>query len=157
MYKINYFNEPGFCGLEYKSPKQLEAEMSSYEEFAKFYFNLYRCLPDEDNEFNKRRHSIKEKYPDKVVILGEYYVLFGVAAYEILAAFYYSLFLIEGSDDVEKKYYFRRYERIKEAHNKSQSLPKPIDLSEGQLGTDEDISFFINEAIKSRQITIWKY
>jgi hypothetical protein len=156
MYKINYSNHPSFCGLDYKSPKQLENEMNTYEEFNHFYFNLYRCLPDEECEFNKRRQAIKEKYPDKVIQFGDYYVLNGVAAYEIISAFYYSLSLVEDYEEDVKKYYFKRYEQVKQAHKSAQSLPIPIDLTEGQLGTDSDIEFFVNEAIISRQITVWK-
>jgi len=154
MYKMKYENAEEFCGLEYKSPKAQEAELSSDEDFNKYFYSLYRCMPYEQCEFNDRRNEIKEKYPNLVIPVGNNFVLTGVAACEILSVYYYSLSLIEEYDEDVKKYYFKRYETVKEAHETSQSLE--IDLTEGQLGTDNDFDFYIKEAVVNKTLSVWK-
>ena len=156
MYKMDYANSEGYCGLEYKSPKELEAEINSEEDFSRYFFSLYRCLPNERNEFTNRRNQIRIKYPELVIPIGSNFVLTGQAAYEILSAYYYSQSLVEGYDEDVKGYYFKRYEQVKEAHEKSQSLLVGIDLTEGQLGTDKDFDFYIKEAVVNKMLTVWK-
>ena len=155
MYKMSYMNATGFCGLEYRSPAQLESQMNSPEDFRHFYFALYRCSPDEDNEFNKRRTEVSIKYPKLVIPLGNYYVLEGHAASEILSTFYHSLTLCDDIDDEAKSYYVSRYETVIEINRKAQALPIPLNLTEGQLGTDRTIERMVHEAVLCRQLTVW--
>ena len=156
MYKINFANSDGYCGLEYKSPKELESEISSDEDFHKFFYTLYRCPPYERNDFNHRRNQIRIKFPELVIPVGNNFILVGEAAYEILSTYYYSRSLIEEYDEGVKKYYFKRYEQVKEIHKESQSLPVKIDLTEGQLGTDKDYDFYIKQAVLYKLLTVWK-
>jgi len=155
MYKLTYMNASGFCGLDYRSPAQLESQMNSTEDFHHFYFALYRCSPDENNDFNKRRNEVSLKYPKLVIPFGDYYVLEGNAAAEILATFYHSLTLVDDIEDETKHYYASRYQDVVEKNQSSQSLPFPINLTEGQLGTDRNIQRMVHEAVLCRQLTVW--
>lgn len=156
MYKMNYANAEGYCGLEYKSPKELESEIGSEEDFNNYFYSLYRCYPYESNEFVNRRNKIKDKYPELVVPVGNNFVLTGQAAYEILSAYYYSQSLVEDYEEDVKNYYFKRYEQVKETHETTQSLLVKIDLTEGQLGTDKDFEFYIKEAVVNKMLNVWK-
>ncbi len=155
MYKMNFSNSDGYCGIEYKSPKDQEAELQTEEDFHRYFFSLYRCSPTERNEFNNRRNQVRIKYPKMVIPFGSNFILTGQAAYEIMSAYYYSLSLVEGYTKEEKNYYFGRYESVKLMYEKSQSLPVPINLTEGQLGTDEMVAFYFKEAIINRLISVW--
>ena len=44
---------------------------------------------------------------------------------------------------------------MKSLYEKSQSLPVSINLTEGQLGTDEKIAFYVKEAVVNNLISIW--
>jgi len=156
MYKMNYKNSEGFCGLEYKSPKQLESEIANEEDFHNYFYSLYRCLPNERNEFNNRRNQIRIKYPELVIPIGDNFVLTGQAAYEILSVYYYSQSLVEEHEEDVKKYYIKRFEQVKESHELTQSLKVKIDLTEGQLGTDKDFDMYIKEAVVNKMLTVWK-
>jgi hypothetical protein len=154
MYKVNLNNGSGSVGVEVLTPGQLEQQMTTEEDYKRYFYSLYRCSPDEKSDFNYRRNAIKEKYPDLVISFGKYFSLQGVAAYEILSSFYYSLSLIEEYDQETQDYYFNRYEEVKDAHESSQSLPFPINLTEGQLGTDHKFNFYLKEMLVNRQLLI---
>jgi hypothetical protein len=64
--------------------------------------------------------------------------------------------LVEDYEEDVKKYYFKRYETVKDVHNRAKSLPIPMDLTEGQLGTDRDFDFYIKEAIVNKMLSVWK-
>ena len=151
---MNFSNSDSYCGLEYMSPKEQEAELRTEEDFIRYYYSLYRCLPNEKNDFNNRRNQIRIKYPELVIPFGNYFVLTGNAACEILSTYYYSLSLLEDYNDEEKNYYIERYETVKEKHRKSQSLEVPINLTEGQLGTDNKIEFYVKEAVINKLLTV---
>jgi hypothetical protein len=138
------------------SPKEQEAELRTEEDFKRYYYSLYRCLPNEKNDFNNRRNQIRIKYPELVILFGNYFVLTGNAACEVLSTYYYSLSLLEDYNDEEKNYYIERYETVKEKHRKSQSLDVPINLTEGQLGTDNNIEFYVKEAVINKLLTVWE-
>ena len=156
MYKMNYINAEGYCGLEYKSPKEQEAEIGNEEDFNNYFYGLYRCLPNEKCEFNTRRNQIRIKHPELVIPIGNNFVLTGQAAYEILSVYYYSQSLMEDYEEDVKKYYFKRYEDVKKAHENAQSLRIAIDLTEGQLGTDRDFEFYIKEAVVNKMLNVWE-
>jgi len=156
MYKIDYFNSDGYCGLEYKSPKEQESELNSKDDFERYFYSLYRCTPSEQNDFNARRNQMRNKYPKLVIPFGAYFILTGQAAYEIMSTYYYTLSLVAEFSEKEKNYYFDRFNSVKQMHEKSQSLPFPIDMTEGQLGTDENIEFYIKEAIINKLLSVWQ-
>lgn len=125
-YKIEYKNSEGFCGLDYSSPKDLESSMGDDEDYRRYFYSLYRCSPDEDNDFNRRRAEIAQKYPELVLDVGEYFVLTRQAACEILTTYYYSLSIIDDYDRQTRDYYFGRYEGVLSFHQRTQSLAIPI-------------------------------
>jgi hypothetical protein len=153
---MDYQNSEGYCGLEYKSPKEQEVEINSNEDFKKYFFSLYRCMPNEDCDLNTRRNKLRIQHPKLVIPVGDNFVLTGQAAYEVLSAHYYSLSMVEEYEEDVKNYYFKRYETVKKVHDRAQSLPVPIDLTEGQLGTDRDFDFYIKEAIVNQMLSVWK-
>jgi len=146
--------------IGFLTPAQLEAEMASEQDYYGYYYSLYRCLPSDNNELNKRRDQIKERFPQLSINLpfNEFYVLEGVAAYEILSTFYYSLHVDELHDITteERKYYLKRFEQVKTAHERSQNLPYPINLTEGQLGTDREMELYYSQMLLNRQLVIRK-
>ncbi len=154
MYKIKLSNSDEYCSIDCTSPKQLEQNLNSMHDYEKYFFSLYRCFPYDDNDFIKRRNLIREKFPDLVIAFGDYYILTGQAASEVLTTFYYSHTLIDEYDDALKNYFWKRYNSTKEKHQNSQSLPFPINLTEGQLGTDEDIEIFFKQSLISYSITV---
>ncbi len=91
-----------------------------------------------------------------MIPFGEYFILTGQAAYEIMSTYYYTLSLVTEFSEKEKNYYFDRFNSVKQMHEKSQSLPFPIDMTEGQLGTDENIEFYIKEAIINKLLSVWQ-
>jgi len=155
-YKIAYRNSQEFCGLYYYSPKDLESSIGDDEDYRRYFYSLYRCSPDEDNDFNRRRNEIADKYPELVVYVGDYFVLTGQAACEILSTYYYSLSIIDDYDRQTKDYYFGRYESVLSYHQRTQSLPFPIILTEGQLGTDSNIGALIHEAVLCGMLRVSK-
>ncbi len=138
----------------YKSPSLLESSIFTEDDYRKFHFALYGCAPDEEGGINERRREISIKYPEKTVPCGRYFILTGVAAFEALSAFYYSIHLVETLPEDLRAYYLERFEQIKEMHQRSQSLPVPIDLTEGQFGTDKRMEIYVNEAIHFRLVVV---
>ena len=155
-YRIEHRDSNGFFVLDYLSPKDLEASMGDDEGYRRFFYSLYRCQPDEANDFNRRRFLIAEKYPALVIDVGDYFILTGQAACEILSTHYYSLSIIEDYDQKIKDYYFGRYEEVLSFHQRTQSLPIPINLTEGQLGTDSNIGALIHEAVLHGMLRVSK-
>ena len=139
--------------LLFASTAALEKALDgSDEEYNRYYFALYHCLPDEDAPLNDRRHELKNQHPDKAVSVGRHFILFGEPAYQVLRSYYYSL-----STETSLPKEFREYARemqskIEERHRSSQELPVPIDLSEGQLNNDERLEFYTCLAISNGQI-----
>ena len=156
MYKLDFENSNDFCGLEYQSPAEMEASVSDDRSFKKYYFGIYRCSPDEKNEINILRVSVKEKYPDLVIPVGAHFILSGKAACKVLSSYYYSRSLLEDQPQIHAAYYKQRYESVAKRHDDSQSLPKPINLTEGQLATDFDSEFYIKIAVLEKRLTLWK-
>jgi len=155
-YRIEHRDYRGFFVIDYLSPKDLEASMGDDEGYRRYFYSLYRCPPDEVNDFNRRRVSIAEKYPAFVIDVGDFFILTGQAACEILSTHYYSMSIIEDYDQKIKDYYFGRYEEVLSFHQRTQSLPIPINLTEGQLGTDSNIGALIHEAVLHGMLRVSK-
>lgn len=60
------------------------------------------------------------KHPDLVIRFGDYFVLQGNAAAEILSMFYYSLTLVDNIDDEMKECNSSRYQHVTERNQASQ-------------------------------------
>jgi len=141
--------------ISFASTAELERALDGNDRnYERYYFALYHCYPDEDNSLNQRRRELIEQYPEKAVVVGRYYVLFGEPACELLRSYYYSLSLEESLSDDFRAYAERMRARIEEQHRKSQSLMNPIDLSEGQLSEDTMLAFYARLAISNGQVLI---
>ncbi|WP_133065579.1 hypothetical protein [Niveispirillum lacus] len=140
--------------LLFASTTALERALDGSEEaFQLYYFAMYHCLPEEKNELNTLRTEIQKKYPEKSVMIGRRFVLFGEAAFQIVSSYYHALAL-QGDPDTFREYSIRRTNEITQKHRASQSLPVPIDLSEGQLSNDPNLDFYACLALSNRQIFV---
>ena len=138
--------------LVFASVPALEQALDGSEQaYRRYFFALYHCSPDEECALNERRELVRTQYPDKVVKVGQRFVLVGEAAFQIVSAYYQSLAL-QGSPDEFREYAKRRHEIIVRKHRSSQSLPVPIDLTEGQLSADSDLDFYACLALSNGQI-----
>jgi len=138
--------------LHFYSTAVMERGFDGTEDsFARFYWAIYNCSPAEPAGINDRREQLREKYPDKAVAVGQRFVLFGDAAYQALGGFYRAM-ETGHAQEAQRKYYGLQFERLKDIHEKSQSLPIPIDLSEGQLAHDEKLEFLACLAISKGHI-----
>ena len=138
--------------LVFASLPALEQALDGSEEaYQRYFFALYHCSPDEDCALNERRKLVRAQYPEKVVEVGQRFVLVGEAAFQIVSAYFQGL-AIQGSPDEFREYAKRRHEIIVRKHRSSQSLPVPIDLTEGQLSADSDLDFYACLALSNGQI-----
>ena len=138
--------------LIFASVPALEQALDGSEEaYRRYFFALYHCSPDEECALNERRMHVRAQYPDKVVQVGQRFVLVGEAAFQIVSAYFQGL-AIQGSPDEFREYAKRRHEVIVRKHRSSQSLPVPIDLTEGQLSADPDLDFYACLALSNGQI-----
>lgn len=138
--------------LAFASTVALERALDGSDEaFRRYFFALYHCSPDEDSDLNARRAAVRQEYPDKAVSIGRHFVLVGEAAFQIVSAYYQALAL-RGTPEAFREYAQRRHDVILNKHRSSQSLPVPIDLTEGQLSADPDLDFFACLALSNGQI-----
>lgn len=138
--------------LVFASTTALEQALDGSERaFQRYFFALYHCSPDEDNDLNTRRTSVQQHYPAKTVKVGRRFVLEGEAAFQVVSAYYQALAL-HGTPDAFREYAERRHEVILRKHRSSQSLPVPVDLTEGQLCADPDLDFFACLALSNGQV-----
>jgi len=138
--------------LVFASTSALEQELDGSEEtFRRYFFALYHCSPDEKNDLNARRESARQQYPTKAVEVGRRFVLVGEAAFQIVSAYYQALAL-HGNPDAFREYAGRHHDAILRKHRSSQSLPVPIDLTEGQLSADLDLEFYACLALSNGQV-----
>lgn len=136
----------------FASTAALERALDGSEQaFSNYYYALYHVEPDEDCAFNRYRDTVRSASPEKAVPVGSRYVLWGEAAFQV-ANWYYSALAEEATPDSFRAYAQRRLEAISEKHRASQSLPHPIDLSEGQLNADQELEFYALLALNNRQV-----
>jgi hypothetical protein len=137
--------------LHFYSTGAMERGLDGTEEtFARFHWTMYHCSPDEP-AVNDRREQLRKQYPNKAVAVGQRFVLLGEAAYQALGG-YYRAQASGNSSESCRKYYSQQFDRIRAAHIDSQSLPIPVDLTEGQLAHDEQLEFFACVAILNGHI-----
>jgi hypothetical protein len=138
--------------LYFHSTAAMERGLDGTEEtFARFYWAIYHCSPDEPADLNDRREQLRKQYPDKVVAVGQRFILWGEAAYQALGGYYRAMASGHSSESC-RKYYSQQFDRIRAVHIDSQSLPIPVDLSEGQLAHDEQLEFLACLAIMNGHI-----
>ena len=148
-------NASSLGNLRFVSTASLERGLDgSYETFYEYFFAIYHCSYAEDSGIKERRLELSKSYPKNVVEVGDYFVLTGEAAYSALSAYYYTLTLTETLSDEYRSYMAKRYEEITSAHKASQSLPIPVDLTEGQLANDMNMELLTCIAIGNGQIIV---
>ncbi|MEY3286656.1 MAG: hypothetical protein RL500_1386 [Pseudomonadota bacterium] len=139
-------------GIAFASTADLERLLDgSDESFRAYYFALYHLYPDEICDFNSYRQQLCLAYPSNAVSVGRHHVLWGEPAFQV-AKSYYEALAAQATPEEFREYAKRRLSAIAEKHRASQSLPRPIDLSEGQLNADTDLEFFARLAISNRQV-----
>jgi hypothetical protein len=139
--------------LRFMSTATLERGLDGSEErFADYYFAIYHCSPDEPAGINERRVQLRHEFPTKAIPVGKRFVLQGEPAFLALAAYYQALINDETSANDFRSYMSERLNAIIGAHRDSQSLPIPIDLTEGQLSNDQHLELLTCIAISNGQI-----
>ena len=137
--------------LVFASTYALERALDGSDEaFQRYFFALYHCSPEEPNDLNARRANVQKLYPEKAVKVGAQFVLVGEAAFQVVSAYYQAL-AVNSSPEAFREYANRRHEVILGKHRSSQSLPVPVDLTEGQLCADPDLDFYTCLALSNGQ------
>ena len=126
----------------------------SEERFSAYYFAIYQCGPDEHKpgSINERREQLRKQFPDKVTSVGTRFVLVGQPAWLALAAYYQAVMGCETLSDHFRAYAKERLDDCTKSHRESQSLPVPIDLTEGQLASDPRLEFLTCVALRNGQV-----
>jgi hypothetical protein len=142
--------------LLFASIPALERALDGTDEaFERYYFALYHCPPDENNQFNAFRDRVSKSHPNDTVSVGTRYVLWGEAAFEVVSHYYSSLAEVATPDEF-RTYAKRRLNEIVRIYQISRNFPEPIDISEGQLSADKELEFFACLALGNKQIVLRK-
>jgi len=120
--------------------------------FEQYYFSLYHCSPDESAGINQYREQLRLSHPEKAVSIGRHFVLWGHPAHHALTWYFEQLSNVTTLSDEFRAYAKHRLAEITSKHQKSQGLPVPIDLSEGQLSDDPTLTFYACLALDNQQI-----
>lgn len=152
---IKRANASSVGNLRFISTAQLEQELDgSYEKFYEYFFAIYHCSYAENSGIKERREELSKFYPNNVIKVGEYFVLDGEAAFSALTSYYLALIQAETLSQEYRDYIAERLEEVKSAHTSSQSLPIPINLTEGQLANDMRMEMLTCIAIGNGQIVV---
>jgi predicted transcriptional regulator len=138
--------------LVYASIKSLENAIDSEDEFRQYFFSIYHCMPDEDAAINRLRAELRNQSPGDSTDVGRYFVLYGESAYKALSWYYTAITKTDTLTQEYRDYYAERLIEVSLKHSRSQGLPKPIDLSEGQLADDPKMNFLATLALMNGQI-----
>jgi hypothetical protein len=146
--------EPGSDGnLRFISTKALELALDgSDESFKHYFFAIYGCGPDEESGIKSLRDQLRAQSPSMATDVGRHFVLAGSAAYHALSAFHVACINADTLPKEFREYLSERLAAITDRHNASQSLPVPIDLTEGQLSHDERLEFLTCIALSNGQV-----
>ena len=139
--------------LRFVSTKLLESELDGSEsKFEDYFFSIYRYSYKHGSAVKTLREQLCNEHPTNVIRVGNYFVLDGEAAYLSLSSYYKAL--IEASDISEefREYFEERLADITKKHNRSQSLPIPINLTEGQLSYDSRVELLTSIALNYGQV-----
>ena len=139
--------------LVFASTSALERTLDGTDEaYERYFFALYHCSPDEDAGINEYRRQLHANHPGKAMQVGRHFVLCGEPAAQALRSYYYALSQAESVPEEHRSYARRRQQEIEKLHASSQTLPKPIDLSEGQLAEDKALDFYACLALSGGQV-----
>lgn len=139
--------------LAFYSTAALERGLDGHDEtFAPYFFAMYHCSPDEDTGVNQLRERLSQEFPEKVVRVGKRFVLSGHPAAVTLTSYYQALSEAETLGEDFRDYAAERVREITQAHRDSQSLPVPIDLTEGQLANDSRLELLTCIALRNGQV-----
>jgi hypothetical protein len=141
--------------LRFVSIRELERGLDGSEEsFARYFYALYRCPPDDDtpDAIVEVRNRLRDKYPDKAINVGKRFVLTGRSAFDALGMFYQALMVCDTQSDEMRAYWKERRDELIVRNRDSQSLPIPIDLTEGQLADDPRLEFLTCIALLQGQV-----
>jgi hypothetical protein len=141
--------------LRFASTAVMERNLDgSAKQFQEYFFAIYHCLPDEkDAGIVSLRERMREQFPDKAIGVGKYFVLQGEPAFQSLRAYYYAI-ATQHQDEHMREYFAGRQAELETAHAASQSLPIPVDLTEGQLNSDRQLEFLTLLALDNGQVNI---
>ena len=153
--QIKRANANSTGNLRFVSIANLERGLDgSSESFEEYFFAIYHCSYAEESGVKERRKQLAEFYPNNVIKVGDYFVLDGEAAFSALSAYYLALIQADTLSQEYRDYIKERLEEITSAHKSSQSLPIPINLTEGQLANDRQMEMLTCIAIGNGQIVI---
>lgn len=139
--------------LLFASTASLERALDGTDKaFKQYFFALYHCSPDEPAGINQYRVQLKQSHPEKAVSVGRHFVLWGDPAYQALVWYYEQLSNTSTLPEEFRVYAKRRVAEITCKHEKSQGLPVPIELSEGQLSDDPTLTFYACLALDNQQV-----
>ena len=152
---IERANANGKGNLRFASTVALEQLLDGSEEtFENYFFAIYHCSYSEKSGIKERREQLAKFYPNNVINVGKFFVLSGEAAFSALSSYYQALVGADTLSEDFKEYIAKRLVEIEDAHKQSQSLRIPIDLTEGQLSNDKQLSFLTCLAIDNGQIVL---
>jgi len=141
--------------LRFASTVALEQELDGTENtFEEYFFAIYHCSYFEKSGIKERREQLANFYPNNVIKVGNFFVLDGEAAFSALSSYYQALVQADTLNEDFKEYIAKRLIEIEKAHKSSQSLSIPINLTEGQLSNDKQLSFFACLAIDNGQVLL---
>ena len=141
------------AGLVFYSTAALERGLDGGDDrYSDYIFAMYHCRPDEPAGTNERREELRLAFPMKVLQRGSHFVLVGEPAYLALSSYYQALATCQTLSEDHRKYASERLAEITSTHLGSQSLPVPIDLTEGQLSQDHHLEFLACLAVSNGQV-----
>ena len=150
---IERANPTSIGNLRFISTKTMERRLDgSNERFAEYYFAIYNCSPDEPAGITDYREQLRQQFPEHVIPVGKYFVLDGEPAFLALSAYYHAMKNATTLSDEFREYMGECLERVTEKHRKSQALPVPVNLLEGQLAHDPRLEFLTCVAIQNGQV-----
>jgi hypothetical protein len=151
--QIEKVNPRSAGNLRFISTKALEQSLDgSDENFNRYYFAIYHCGPDEQSGLKNLRDQLRTQFPSMATDVGRHFILAGAAAFSALGAYHEACINAETLPEEFREYMRERLAAITEKHNRSQSLPVPIDLTEGQLSHDERLEYLTCIALSNGQV-----
>ncbi|MDR7299259.1 MULTISPECIES: hypothetical protein [Roseateles] len=139
--------------LRFASTNALEETLDGSEEaFARYFFAVYHCKPDESPDLNTRREELRRLHPELAIEVGKRFVLSGEAAFQAVGSYLNALAFAETLSEDYRAYFKQRLEEVAALHRKAQALHEPIHLTEGQLSHDARLEFMACIALSNGQI-----
>jgi hypothetical protein len=141
--------------IQFASTRAMEQALDgSDDSFEQYFFAIYHCSPFESAGIVERRNQLRNENPEKAIPVGKNFVLSGESAWLALAAYYQALVNCDTLSDDFRAHAGEHLAAIEAKHRRSQSLPIPIELTEGQLSHDDRLEFYASLAISNGQIIV---